>query len=157
MTPEARTDSDFAFGSLGNPIEASAATTASPPPADPLGPLALLEGTWVGHGFNAIWRPHHPSSPQDRFLELNLTDETLVFTRINGNIPNRGLAMHDINMHGLTYMQQIAESSDGTGLHIESGGIAQQRDQVRVHELQASGPTAVGLGILKAGRLRCLG
>ena len=29
--------------------------------------------------------------------------------------------MHDINMFGLTYMQQIAEASDGTGLHIEPG------------------------------------
>jgi hypothetical protein len=50
-----------------------------------------------------------------------MTDETLVFTRINGPIPNRGLAMHDINMFGLTYMQQISESSTGAGLHIEPG------------------------------------
>ncbi len=119
--PAAHTDTNFEFGSLPEPIAATAVTTAFSPPADPLGPLAPLEGTWVGHGFNTIWRPHHPASPQDRFLELNLTDETLVFTKINGPIPNRGLAMHDINMHGLTYMQQIAESSTGTGLHIEPG------------------------------------
>ena len=50
-----------------------------------------------------------------------MTDETLVFTRINGPIPNRGLAMHDINMFGLTYMQQISETSTGAGLHIEPG------------------------------------
>jgi hypothetical protein len=78
-------------------------------------------GTWKGHGFNAIWRPHHPADQQDRFLELNKTDETLVFTRINGPIPNRGLAMADIDMFGLTYMQQISESSTGAGLHIEPG------------------------------------
>ena len=89
--------------------------------ADPLGALAALEGTWQGHGFNTIWRPHHPASPQDRFLELNLTDETLVFTKINGPIPNRGLAMPDIDMFGLTYMQQIKETSSGAGLHIEPG------------------------------------
>jgi hypothetical protein len=88
---------------------------------DPLGPLALLPGTWKGHGFNTIWRPHHPQSPQDRFLELNLTTETLVFTRVNGPIPNRGLLMPDINMFGVTYMQQISETSSGVGLHIEPG------------------------------------
>jgi hypothetical protein len=44
-----------------------------------------------------------------------------VFTRINGPIPNRGLAMADIDMFGLTYMQQISESSTGAGLHIEPG------------------------------------
>jgi hypothetical protein len=120
MAVVAQTDPGFAFKGLPA-IQQSAATTASPPPADPLGPLARLEGTWKGHGFNTIWRPHHPANPQDRFLELNLTDETLVFTRINGPIPNRGLAMPDINMHGLTYMQQISQSSDGAGLHIEPG------------------------------------
>ena len=62
----------------------------------------------------------HPSS-QDRFLELNETKETLVITPINGAIPNRGLAMPDINMHGLTYLQQISEASTGAGLHIEPG------------------------------------
>jgi hypothetical protein len=87
--------------------------------ADPLGPLAHLPGTWKGHGFNTIWRPHHLQ--QDRFLELNLTTEKIVFTRINGPIPNRGLLMADINMFGITYMQQISETSSGIGLHIEPG------------------------------------
>jgi hypothetical protein len=45
-----------------------------------------------------------------------------VFTRINGDIPNRGLAMPDINMHGVTYMQQINEAGHpNEGLHIEPG------------------------------------
>ena len=95
---------------------------------DPLGPLAELPGpgdtpgTWVGHGFNAIWRPHRLTSGQDRFLELNLTDDKIVFTRINGDIPNRGLDMADINMHGVTYMQQINEAGNpAAGLHIEPG------------------------------------
>ena len=89
--------------------------------ADPLGPLAPLLGKWKGAGFNAIWRPHNLASGQGRFLELNLTNETLVFSRVNGPIPNRGLLMPDINMFGVTYMQQVAEASSGVGLHVESG------------------------------------
>jgi len=122
MTVGTQTDPDFAFAGLATPEvqtpEAIQSLAAAP---DPLGALAGLLGTWKGHGFNAIWRPHHPAAPQDRFLELNETDETLVFTRINGPIPNRGLAMADIEMFGLTYMQQISESSTGAGLHIEPG------------------------------------
>ena len=106
MTPIAQLDPDFAFKGADEPADAAVSQAAGT--ADPLGPLAALPGpgdqpgTWVGHGFNAIWRPHPASSGQDRFLELNLTDEKLVFTRINGKIPNRGLAMHDINMRGVT-------------------------------------------------------
>jgi hypothetical protein len=120
VTAITRTDPDFAFAGLDTPEAPPAAAVRALGGPDPLGALAALEGTWKGHGFNAIWRPHNPPS-QDRFLELNMTDETLVFTRINGPIPNRGLAMHDINMFGLTYMQQISESSTGAGLHIEPG------------------------------------
>ncbi len=120
MTAVTQTDSDFAFAGLDTPEAMPAAAIRALGTPDPLGALAGLEGTWKGHGFNAIWRPHNPPS-QDRFLELNMTDETLVFTPINGPIPNRGLAMHDINMFGLTYMQQISETSTGAGLHIEPG------------------------------------
>jgi len=118
VTVIAQTDPEFAFAGLDTP-EAPATTRTLTGTPDPLGPLAALEGTWKGHGFNAIWRPHHGS--QDRVLELNRTDETLAFSRINGPIPNRGLAMHDIEMFGLTYMQQISESGTGAGLHIEPG------------------------------------
>jgi hypothetical protein len=124
MTPIVQLDDDFAFAGVPGAVDAAAAAQA----ADPLGPLALLPGpgntpgTWVGHGFNTIWRPHRASTGQDRFLELNLTDEKLVFTRINGDIPNRGLAMPDINMHGVTYVQQINEAGHpNEGLHIEPG------------------------------------
>jgi hypothetical protein len=120
VTAVTQTDSNFAFAGLDTPEAPPAAAVRALGAPDPLGALAGLEGTWKGHGFNAIWRPHNPPS-QDRFLELNRTDETLVFTRINGPIPNRGLAMHDINMFGLTYMQQISETSTGAGLHIEPG------------------------------------
>ena len=110
----ASTDSNFVF--QDSAVQARISTVRA---ADPLGPLAQLPGTWKGHGFNTIWRPHHGG--QDRFLELNLTTETLVFTKINGAIPNRGFMMPDINMFGVTYMQQIAQTSDNAGLHIEPG------------------------------------
>jgi hypothetical protein len=86
---------------------------------DPLGPLVTLAGTWKGHGFNTIWRPHH--KVQDRFLELNLTSETLEFDEIAGEIPNRGLDQKDINMFGLHYLQQISDSVLDAGIHIEPG------------------------------------
>lgn len=120
MGPITQTDPDFTFAGIATPEEATADVAAAKP-SDPLGPLAQLPGTWKGHGFNTIWRPHHPDNPQDRFLELNLTTETLVFTGINGPIPNRGLLMADIEMFGVTYMQQISETSSGAGLHIEPG------------------------------------
>lgn len=118
MTVTAQTDPDFAFQGLP-PVEEVQADLVTAQSADPLGPLAQLPGTWKGHGFNTIWRPH--TGGQDRFLELNLTTETLVFSKINGPIPNRGLLMPDINMFGLTYMQQISDTSTGAGLHIEPG------------------------------------
>jgi hypothetical protein len=91
------------------------------PPNPPPSPLDQLVGTWKGTGFNTIWRPHFPSPPSDRFLELNLTCETITFTPINGAIPNRGFLQGDINMYGLTYLQQISDSTNGDGLHIEPG------------------------------------
>jgi hypothetical protein len=130
MSVVARTDDDFAFRPLPSPIpetediaSVAAVQATAPLISGPLGSLSQLPGTWVGEGFNSIWRPHDISaSSQDRFLELNLTSETLVFTEINGDIPNRGLFMPDIVMRGLTYMQQISERNDPTqGLHIEPG------------------------------------
>lgn len=90
----------------------------------PLGPLALLPGTWRGVGFNQIWRPFHGS--QDRFLELNETSEELQFVEIPGDIPNRGLLQQDISLHGITYLQKVSDvnvKSNGqpTGIHIEPG------------------------------------
>ncbi len=118
----AQTDSTFVFA---DPEAEARASITTVPATDPLGPLGQLPGAgqlpgvWKGHGLNTIWRPHHGG--QDRFLELNLTTETLVFTKINGPIPNRGFLMADIDMFGLTYMQQIEETSSGAGLHIEPG------------------------------------
>ena len=100
---------------------ATAATTAAKAqPANPLGRLAGLRGKWQGTGFNTIWRPNfHPHVRH--FLELNLTEETMEFEEIQGAIPNRGLLQRDINMFGLSYLQQISDKNLNAGLHFEPG------------------------------------
>lgn len=112
---------DFSF----RPLPAIARPVHLPFPdiLDPLGPLKDLAGTWTGTGFNTIWRPFfsNPKQKEDEFLELNLTKETIEFSAISGQIPNRGLLQQDINMFGLTYMQQISDAVVGGGLHIEPG------------------------------------
>jgi prepilin-type processing-associated H-X9-DG protein len=94
------------------------------PGTSPLGPLAQLVGTWKGTGFNQIWRPFHGS--QDRFLELNETQEVLQFVEIPGDIPNRGLLQADVNLHGATYLQKVNDvnvlnNGKPSGIHIEPG------------------------------------
>lgn len=91
------------------------------PIPNPLGPLAALGGEWGGKGFNTIWRPNHTPPGQDRFLELNLTLDSINFSAISGAIPNRGLLQPDINMFGLTYLQQVSDANLNAGLHIEPG------------------------------------
>ena len=109
---------DFAF----RPLPAIENETLQPFPqvASPLGPLAPLAGKWSGRGLNIIWRPNHTPG-QDRFLELNVTSDQIEFAAISGPIPNRGLLQPDINMFGLTYLQQITDANLGAGLHIEPG------------------------------------
>jgi|HubBroStandDraft_1064217.scaffolds.fasta_scaffold172744_2 hypothetical protein len=106
---------------------ADAATTALQ-----LGPLAPLVGSWQGTGFNAIWRPDNTQPPQNsqirRFLELNLTNDSIQFEAIPGVVPNRGVANQpDINLFGLHYLQRVSDadkppfSTAGQALHIEPG------------------------------------
>ena len=109
---------DFAFQPL--PALDSPSQQPFPEVASPLGPLAGLVGSWSGHGFNVIWRPDHTPG-QDRFLELNLTSDQIEFTAISGQIPNRGFLQADMNMFGLTYLQQISDANLKAGLHIEPG------------------------------------
>ena len=118
---------EFAFTPLPaieRPLRFSSVHTAD----NPLGLLEGLKGTWTGTGFNVIWRPFQGGPPdQDRFLELNLTEETLRFEEILGAIPNRGLLQPDINMFGLWYLQTIADANikdangKPSGLHLEPG------------------------------------
>ena len=97
---------------------------APPPPPGPNPGLGLLEGLlgkWSGVGLNLIWRPTQPASGSDRFLEINLTTETIEFDVIPGDIPNRGLLQADLTMTGLRYLQQVTDSNLNAGLHVEPG------------------------------------
>jgi len=85
-----------------------------------LGFLAELAGTWHGKGFNLIARPDGLGG-QPLFLELNETSETLRIDEIGSDIPNRGDAVADIDLFGLTYLQKISDSVTGGALHIEPG------------------------------------
>jgi len=85
-----------------------------------LGLLAELAGTWEGQGFNLIARPDKQGG-SPLFLELNQTFETLSFIRISSSIPNRGNAVDDIELFGLTYLQKISDLVTGGALHIEPG------------------------------------
>ena len=85
-----------------------------------LGYLAELAGTWEGEGFNLIARPDKEGG-SPLFLELNQTFETLSFIPISSSIPNRGSAVDDIELFGLTYLQKVSDSVTGGALHIEPG------------------------------------
>ena len=74
-----------------------------------LGLLQKLAGTWKGKGFNLIARPDFHDRT-DLYLQLNQTRETLKFDPIGSSIPNRGFGKHDIELFGLTYLQQIADA-----------------------------------------------
>jgi hypothetical protein len=127
-------ESGFTFGAVDGLRGVTPGRPLPPPPPPPsttLGPLAPMVGTWSGSGFNTIFRPLNPASPNqlptpvggDNILELNLTSETTTFTAINGLIPNRGMTQADISLSGLVYLQQISDvtTQPATGIHIEPG------------------------------------
>ena len=97
-----------------------------------LGPLTAFVGTWKGRGYNMIFRPENTQSPtfppplngSDNVLELNLTEETLSFSKPLGSVPNRGSgAQRDIFLNGVPYVQTIDDvtSSPRNGIHFEPG------------------------------------
>ena len=103
-------------------------------PAPSLGPLAAFAGTFTGHGFNIIFRPNSTATPTplpipvtgwDNLLELNLTQETLLFSPSLGSIPNRGTGTQgDIFLTGVAYLQTISDvtiPSQPVGIHFEPG------------------------------------
>lgn len=89
-----------------------------------LGLLGELPGTWIGTGFNLIWRPNFKpigGVDSDHFLEINLTQEVTKFDFIGAPIPNRGLAQDDITLFGVHYLQQVSDLVTLGALHIEPG------------------------------------
>lgn len=90
------------------------------PPAEGLGPLEGLVGTWRGHGtgWNMIALPFHgaPAPPSGfRFRVLmNQYDEELRFSFVDDNVPNRGPSRpnapaSDQFVVTLDYQQKIAQ------------------------------------------------
>ena len=121
---------DFLFGHVRADLKAP----APPPLPPPLGPLAAFVGDWVGNGFNTIFRPNNsttptplpnPLPPGDNILELNLTSETLSFSRSLGSVPNRGTTPQgDIFLNGIPYLQVINDvtiQGESVGIHFEPG------------------------------------
>ncbi|MDQ2764107.1 MAG: heme-binding protein, partial [Pseudomonadota bacterium] len=123
--------SSFRFGEVSSLTALRKASSAVPS----LGPLAEFTGTFTGHGFNTIFRPEStqtptplpvpvPAPPSDNILELNLTSETLSFSKSLGSVPNRGMVQGDIFLNGVPYLQTISDvtiPSQPTGIHFEPG------------------------------------
>ena len=126
--------SDFFFGELR--ADHKQPPPSAPPP--PLGPLAAFVGDWGGNGFNTIFRPDStasptklpnpvppPPPPHDNILELNLTSETLSFSKSLGSVPNRGTgAQPDAFLNGVPYVQSINDITihgESVAIHFEPG------------------------------------
>ncbi len=88
--------------------------------SSPLGLLAELDGHWSGRGFNLIAVPNHQNGSDFRLI-LNSTTEKIHFSAIGGPVPNRGSLQNDINIFGLTYLQQVFDAQTSEGIHIEPG------------------------------------
>jgi hypothetical protein len=112
------------------PGKAPPTATDSPPP---LGPLEKFKGTFIGQGFNTIFRPQNATSPtelpnpqpdSDNVLELNLTIESLSFSSDLNSVPNRGSVQTDVILTGVPYLQTITDVTDpkrNTPIHLEPG------------------------------------
>jgi hypothetical protein len=100
-----------------------------------LGPLAFLNGSWRGPGFNAIWRPHNQKSEPvnvatRRFLELNLTNDGFDFHIIPGVVPNRGVdPQRDLHLYGLHYLQRVSDADPKPSPHVHPHGYSQTAGQ----------------------------
>jgi hypothetical protein len=115
-------------------LASPAAAPAAAPEAD-LGPLTAFTGTFIGHGFNTIFRPNNAVTPTplptplvppgDNILELNVTVDSIAFSSSLGAVPNRGTQPQgDINLNGVPYLQTVNDvttSVPGPIIHVEPG------------------------------------
>lgn len=125
---------DFIFGE----VRAEQVVAKAPAAPPPLGPLSAFVGDFVGNGFNTIFRPDSaasptklpnavppPPPPHDNVLELNLTSETLSFSKSLGSVPNRGTGQQpDAFLNGVPYVQTINDITihgESVGIHFEPG------------------------------------
>lgn len=130
LVPALFLPNDFEYGEVDS-LEGSGEQGSVVPQTPSLGPLTAFTGTFHGPGFNNIFRPDIGSptklaKPQssDNLLELNLTTQTLSFSRPLGSIPNRGEFQHDIFLNGVTYLLTVTDvtrPADPIGIHFEPG------------------------------------
>jgi len=131
LTPALFLPDNFEFGEVPS-TEGSSQPAPAAPPAPSLGPLSAFTGTFHGDGFNTIFRPDSGSptklpvspGPSDNLLELNLTSQTLSFSRPLGLVPNRGEVTPDIFLNGVTYLltvSDITRPAKPVGIHFEPG------------------------------------
>jgi hypothetical protein len=147
---------DFVFDPRIQEPESTVRTVTLDAAVSNLGPLADLPGTWVGPGFNTIWRPLFDSAhPEQRhFLELNVTEETLQIEEVQGAIPNRGLLQKDIKMYGVHYLQQVKDQNTREALHFEPGiwlNIPQTQSPEELPTVARLGSIPHGTAILAQG------
>jgi hypothetical protein len=74
-------------------------------------------------GLYLIARPAREGDPAKPpgFLELNATQESLEFTAIGGDIPNRGDVEATALLHAVHYLQTVADCADNQFIHKEPG------------------------------------
>jgi hypothetical protein len=112
-------------------------TPRSPRLETSLGVLTQFQGTYLGAGFNIIFRPNNTITPTsypatfpnlvapfpgrpnltgENVLEINVTSETLAFTKKNiGNVPNRGRDNQgDIFLAGAAYVHSVSDMLNPT-------------------------------------------
>jgi hypothetical protein len=103
LTPAVRIPRNFTINEV--PFNPYVAVPSVADNAPDLGPLAAFKGTLTGRGFNTIFRPQNSATPtllstprpdSDNILELNLTIESLSFSRQYRRHPQsrRGGARH---------------------------------------------------------------
>jgi hypothetical protein len=124
----------FRWGEVPPTRERRLAALAAPAEPD-LGGIAGFIGTFNGTGLNTIFRPQDfavtptplpkpATGPNDNILEINLTEETLSFSKALGSIPNRGMVQGDAFLNGIPYLQTINDVSipaNPVGIHFEPG------------------------------------